>query len=465
MMKLEPRHLILLPVLALSAWLALLPPAGMPEGAAPAGALVVLCIGLWATGAVAEHLVAMVLFFLAMVFAIAPPAIVFSGFASGAFWLVFGGLIIGAAVDVTGLGKRLARAITARISGGYGAVIGGIVTVSVVLIFLMPSTLSRIVLLMPIILALADRLGYAGGSRGRNGMVLAMILTSYLCSVGVLPANVPNNVLVGAAETSHGVVIRYFDYLLLHFPVLGGVKAVVIALFLTWSFAEPPSPRKDDAAEDGAGTWAGMNFGERKMALYLAIALVLWATDAVHGISPAWISLGVGILCLLPFTGLVSADLYRQKISLNPLIYIAGILAVGALVAESGLGTWLGGRLIAAEGLEPGNPVEAFAVITGLGTLLGMISTMPAVPAVLVPLGETLSEASGFPLFHVMNLIVVGFSTVILPYQVPPFVIGMQLGNVPLADGARACLALAALSVLVILPLNYIWWWALGMFG
>ncbi|WP_193188029.1 SLC13 family permease [Nisaea sediminum] len=459
----QPRHLILLPVLALSAWLAFLPPAGMPPGAAPSGALVVLCIGLWATGAIAEHLVAMLLFFLAMVFSIAPAPTVFSGFASGAFWLVFGGLIIGAAVDVTGLGKRLARAITARISGGYGAVIAGIVTVSVVLIFLMPSTLSRIVLLMPIVLALAERLGYADGTKGRHGMVLAMILTSYLCSVGVLPANVPNNVLVGAAETSHGVVIRYFDYLLLHFPVLGGVKAVIIAFFLTWMFGEEAKPKAEETSETGP-TWAGMSLPEKKMALYLAVALVLWATDAVHGISPAWISLGAGLLCLLPVTGLVSADVYRQKISLNPLIYIAGILAVGALVAQSGLGTWVGAQLIAAEGLQPGNPAEAFAVIAGLGTFLGMISTMPAVPAVLAPLAGDLSEASGFPLFHVMNLIVVGFSTVIMPYQVPPFVIGMQLGNVPLAAGARSCLALALLSVLVILPLDFAWWWLLGMF-
>ena len=143
MLHLQIRYLILLPVFAIAGWLALLSPSGMPDGAAPAGALVVLCIGFWATGIISEHLVAMLLFFLAMVFSVAPPETVFSGFASGAFWLVLGGLIIGAAVDVTGLGKRLARAITARISGGYGSIIVGIVLVSVVLIFLMPSTLSR----------------------------------------------------------------------------------------------------------------------------------------------------------------------------------------------------------------------------------------------------------------------------------------------------------------------------------
>ncbi|MEP6146737.1 MAG: SLC13 family permease, partial [Nisaea sp.] len=91
--------------------------------------------------------------------------------------------------------------------------------------------------------------------------------------------------------------------------------------------------------------------------------------------------------------------------------------------------------------------------------------TMPAVPAVLAPLANQVAEASGFPVFLVLNLIVVGFSTVILPYQVPPFIIGMQLGDVPIRVGARACGLLAIASLGLILPLDFAWWWLLGMFG
>jgi hypothetical protein len=42
---------------------------------------------------------------------IAPADVVFSGFHSTAFWLVFGGLVIGLGVKRTGLAERLARAI------------------------------------------------------------------------------------------------------------------------------------------------------------------------------------------------------------------------------------------------------------------------------------------------------------------------------------------------------------------
>jgi hypothetical protein len=57
------------------------PPAGYSAQTMHAGALCLLVIGLWALGALPEHLVGLLFFLLAMVFAIAPASVVFSGFA------------------------------------------------------------------------------------------------------------------------------------------------------------------------------------------------------------------------------------------------------------------------------------------------------------------------------------------------------------------------------------------------
>ncbi|MBI3936826.1 MAG: anion permease, partial [Betaproteobacteria bacterium] len=75
------------------------PPAGMSAVTMRAGALVTLVIGLWALGSLPEHVTGMIFFLLAMVLAIAPANVVFSGFASATIWLVLGGLIIAEAVN------------------------------------------------------------------------------------------------------------------------------------------------------------------------------------------------------------------------------------------------------------------------------------------------------------------------------------------------------------------------------
>ena len=38
----------------------------------------------------------------------------------------------------------------------------------------------------------------------------------------------------------------------------------------------------------------------------------------------------------------------------------------------------------------------------------------------------------------------------------------MTMGGVGLRHGTRLCLALAAITVLVLLPLDYLWWRVLG---
>jgi hypothetical protein len=59
---------------------------------------------------------------------------------------------------------------------------------------------------------------------------------------------------------------------------------------------------------------------------------------------------------------------------------------------------------------------------------------------------------------------VIGYSTVILPYQAPPLVLAIQLGGVPPAAAVRLLLTLAAVTLIFLAPMNYLWWQALGYF-
>ena len=60
---------------------------------AVAAGLIVLTIGMWATGALAEHMVAVMFFVLAIVLSVAPQEVVLSGFLSSALWLVISAVI------------------------------------------------------------------------------------------------------------------------------------------------------------------------------------------------------------------------------------------------------------------------------------------------------------------------------------------------------------------------------------
>jgi di/tricarboxylate transporter len=89
--------------------------------------VILVTIALWATSALPEYLTALLFFAVAMVAKIAPADVIFSGFASSAFWLVFSGFVLGIAIRKTGLADRAARVISASLTDSWVRMVGSIV--------------------------------------------------------------------------------------------------------------------------------------------------------------------------------------------------------------------------------------------------------------------------------------------------------------------------------------------------
>lgn len=423
-----------------------------------AAALMLLTIGLWATAVLPEYLVGLLFLALCMLLAIAPASVVFSGFASGTLWLVLGGLVIAEAVAATGLGERLARSLFAHVPLSYGGVIGAATAVTLVLAFLMPATVARVVLLLPIFAALGARVGLAPGSNGQHALALVAMIVSFQCGVTVLPANAPNLVLAGAAETLHGTTITYVEYLVSQFPVLGFLKAIVIAWLVVKLFPDQIRPPDRDAHP------RPLSSAEWRLTLTLVGALALWATDFWHGINPGWIALGAAVIILLPRVGAVPYTVFPERIKLGSFYYVGAVLGFGAIMQTSGVGKALGGTLLAWLDVRPGADAVNFFKLALFGTITGLFTTNPAQPALLAPLAAQMAEAAGWPLRTGLMIIAVGFSTMLLPYQAPPVMVGVALTGMPLRTMLRLTVPLTALCLLVLLPLEYLWWWVLGYF-
>src|SRR5215813_6965412 len=187
-----------------------------------------IAILLWATSALPEYLTALLFFAAIAVFRAAPAEVLFSGFQSEAFWLVLGGFVLGTAIRKVGLADRIARVLASSLNGSWFRMMAGVVLLTYALAFVMPSNMGRITLLMPIVMALADRAGLREGSPGRIALALAVGFGTYELSASILPANVPNLIMTGAAERAYGVQFNYLPYLFLHAPVVGILKGMLI---------------------------------------------------------------------------------------------------------------------------------------------------------------------------------------------------------------------------------------------
>lgn len=452
---------------ALSAFIVLLaaavflapPPPGIPVLVMHTAGLVVFTVGMWATQALPEHITGLLFLLLAVLTEVAPPNVVFSGFTSGTLWLVLGGLFIAEAVRATGLGERFALALLGRFTGSYPLLVSATVLVATALCFVMPATLGRVLLLIPIIAGLARHVGLAAGSAGYTGLMLAAIAATFQIGTSILPANAPNLTLAGAAEAVHGIHLNYGEYLWIQFPVLGLLKMPLIVAVTCWLF---PARIARPAA---APAVAPMSGAEMRLTVILLAALALWATDVVHGIRPGWVALAAGLAVMLPRIGVMPLAAFNDSIKYGPYFYIGAVLGLGAVVAQTGTSAALGALVLPALALERGEDFRNFMLLGIAAALACMVTTNPAQPGLVVPLGQQIAEATGWSLHTSLMTAALGFSNILLPYAVPPLVVGMQVAGIRFRPAATYTLLLALPSLGVLLPLDYLWWRWIGNFG
>lgn len=407
-------------------------------------------IFLWATALLPEWLSAFFFLTICCVAKLAPVDIVLSGFMSSAAWLVISGIIISAAIVHSGLGYSVASSIYPLFIGSSRKAIAVSVLFGLLVSFIMPSAMNRIILLLPLLDSVAIKLGYQPENKGYKGIVIGGVIGTYLPATTILPSNVPNNVLAGLIESIYHTTLTYTDYLLLHFPVLGALKTVLIILLLWVLYPDKATVRTTNEKRS-------MSAIEKRLGLILLLAMLLWVTEPYHHISVAWVSMLVAVICLYPGFDFM-ADKPLSKVNLSSFFYVSAIVSLGAVAYYSGVARYMAAYLFDIFSLKYQSFNSNFFVLASLSTTVSLIVTAPGVPGVLTPMSDQISHMTALPVNLVYMLQVLGFSTTFFVYQAPPLVMAVQSGKINLLELNKVLIIIAALTVVILWPLDILWW-------
>ncbi|MEZ7812247.1 MAG: SLC13 family permease [Paracoccaceae bacterium] len=413
-------------------------------------------IVLFATRALPEVVTSFAIFLSFLALGVAPPDLIFAGFLTNGFWLLIGGLVIGAAIGSSGLGDQVAVRIFVRTGSSYVRAVWFLSLAGIGFSLLVPSAIPRVIVMMPITLALARTMGFAPGSRGHVGLMITAVSMTMVPTYAFLTANLPTIVELGAVEVLYGVHIRFGEFFVQQAP-LNVVRFTVLLLLLLWMGRDLTAQKFSEMQIQP------LKPAQWRLLIVLGLAITLWATDIWHGIAPAWVSLCAGMILLWPGFGVMPPQAMKNEIDLSMAFFIAAVFCISGVVTHSGLGDKIAQFVVPALHLGQGNSLHDLVTLVVGSSVLSHLTTAPAAGVVLAPLASSMAEATGWSIKTIAMVHNAGFSTTIFPYQSPPLLIGVALAQIPIGALTRICFLTTVIATAVGLPLTWLWWSWLGL--
>lgn len=438
-----------------------------PQGGMPGPAWSTAALGIWmalwwvteAAPIAATALLPMVvlpLLGVAQINAAAAP------YANPVIYLFFGGFILAAAVEESGLHRRLALALVRsagirpdRIVLGF-MIAGGFMSMWV-------SNTAAVLMLLPLANAMIPKSDNAATAAFERALLLGVAYAATIGGYGTLIGTPPNALLAGFLSQTQGVKLGFFDFMIV------GVPIVMIGIPVTWLlltrvlFRECANTTLDIAALDQQRRGLGRaSRAETFVGTVAAATALAWITQpllarVVPGISEAGIAVACAVVLLVTP---MDASLKRvidwkaaERIPWGVLVLFGGGLSLASAIQASGLSAWIGN---AVTGLRGVSPLLLILIVVTVITLLTEFTSNTATAAAFLPIAASLAGGAGVsPLVLAVAAGLAASNGFMLPVGTPPNAIVFSSGKLTVPQMARAGLLVDVLFIALITAVSY----------
>ncbi len=407
--------------------------------------ILIFAAGLWATEAIPAFAVALLVIGLQILILGQPRdlsadrEIQWESFAatlgSPLIWLFFGGFVLAAAAEKTGLNRWFACEVLRRLGSRPGPLLAGSMGVTFIFSMFISNTAAA-TMMLAVMLPVVGTLG--PHDRFRKAMVLGIACAANLGGMGTVIGSPPNAIAAGALANIQQP-IDFFRWM-----IAAGPPALLM-IVLVWGYLiyryRPALKRLDFVAFAAASSPNHLPAWRRILVVFVfTITVLLWLTQSLHGI-PSTVVAFVPI-CVLCAAGVLDADDICE-IRWDVLLLIAGGLSLGLAVTETGLADWLVSSL-------PLDRLSSAAVILLLAYATMTISNVmsnTAAANIVVPIA--IAMAVDAEAATVIPVAIGASAAMCLPISTPPNAIAYGTGQITSSDMIQAGIWIGILAPLV----------------
>ena len=447
-----------------------LPIAGLPAEGQKALAITVFAVIWWVFG-VAHPAYTTLLLFLGYILLIGDiqaadgstvsmTGQVFKLFTMSLGWLMIGAFLIATAVTKSGLAKRVAYFFMTRYAKSYKSIIVLAYVLGIVLSFIIPHPFPRVLLIMAVVSQIIKESGANETDTASLGFAVfsSVTATSMILLLG-------DSVLNVAGVGFSGEQVGFLEWI--KYMAVPGLIASALMMLLTFVMFKQTGSfeiNKEKILEEQKKL-GPLSRDEKVVGIWVIIALILWSTDSLHHIDPAWVALAVAVGLALPYIGkiLTPADL-TSGVNWPIVIFVVGALAIGNVSRVTGMAQWLAATVLPAN--PPSNAFAFAGMIGGVTMLLHMIlgSALACMSVVSPPMVEYAAMAGWSPIVPALLVYTAVNMHYILPFQHVTMLLGAgDTGKYGNKETLRYGIPLTIVCLLVMIGVMVPWWMLIGL--
>ena len=403
----------------------------------------------------------------AVLLGVANTKVALSGFASSTVYLIMGAFILGAAMVKSRLAERVTYLIMKVVGDKGRNILLGVVLANIVLAFLVPSTVARTAILLPICLGILQVFKTEARSNFAIALLLILAFTNSTISAGILTATTPNPVTIEFIQSASGHLISYTEWFLYGFP-----PALIMTIFTYWfvSFLYKPEvdriPGGSEYIKSKLAILGPVKIDEKKSVIVFFIVVVLWVAGGWIKVDPT-IACLVGVcLLFLPKIGFLTWDDANKQISWSVLMVTGGGISLGDILVGTGAAKWLAVTIFHGLGLSSFSLIMILVVIMIIVNYMHLffVGTTPMATALIPIVIGMASVLNVNPVILALPVgMIIGGYPQLMFYNTMSNILVYGTGKVTVADFPKAGFVICTVACLVYALCAVTYWQMLGL--
>ncbi|WP_077318722.1 DASS family sodium-coupled anion symporter [Virgibacillus proomii] len=475
---------IILAFLALFIILMLPNPDSLPIVGQRVLAVLAFAVILWVTEAVPYPVSAlMIISWLAILVGLSPtiddPSTVYgtkealgmaiAGFSSTAVGLVAGALFLAAAMEITGLHKRIALFIMSKIGTKPSRLVIGTIVVSFVLALFVPSATARAGTIIPILLGIVAAFGLTNTSKLAALLIITAVQSISIWNVGIKTAAAQNMVALGFIHSKFGIDVAWGKWFLYAAP-----WSILMSILLFFVMTKLIKPEQTNLSEGNSIQTQLKALGKMKSSEWRLIIisiglLLLWSTEGfLHPLDSTTVTIIAVAITLFPKVGIFTWKEVQAKIPWGTLVVFATGISLGMVLLSTEAATWLSSNTFEAMGLAGMSVIALVAILALFNIVIHLgFSSATSLASALIPIvialvtGMEPTSFNGPGLVLIMQFVIsFGF---LLPVNAPQNMLAYGTGTFTTKQLLKSGIPITVLGYILIIIFSATYWQWVGL--